>query len=143
LSLDDSDSLVHKEELMADQFVAPTPSFAPNPDILAAYIRGQMAPGAVQQQQQQLQTGALNIQQIQLALQNQQLLQGIGRSYADSYMNGGAPGATAQMAPPALRARVATDPPRVAYRMARRALYPALVVQFLVLLPYHHPRQAQ
>jgi hypothetical protein len=81
---------------MADQFVAPTPSFAPAPDILSAYIRGQMLPGAQMQQQQQLQTGALNIQQLQLALQNQQLLQGIGRSYADSYINSGARGATAQ-----------------------------------------------
>jgi len=78
---------------MAD-FVAPSPSFAPPPDVLGAYIRGQMAPiqvqaGAQQLQQAQqtqsqeaqmfpgqLQGQGLNLQQMRLALQFQQFKQG-------------------------------------------------------------------
>lgn len=61
---------------MAD-FFNPTPGFAPPPDMLAAYLRGQMAPGIVQGQQQQLQSGALSLEQARLALQNQQVSQQI------------------------------------------------------------------
>jgi hypothetical protein len=56
---------------MCADFVSPTPSFAPQPDILAAYLRGQNAPilqaGAMQelqQGQQDLQTGALKLDQL-------------------------------------------------------------------------------
>lgn len=50
-----------------------------NPDILGSYIRGQMAPLQVQQAQQQLTAGNLNIQQLQLALRGQQMTQDFAR----------------------------------------------------------------
>jgi hypothetical protein len=64
------------------EFVAPSPSFAPPPDMLAAYVRGQMSnfavPAAQQQMQagqQDLQEGSLKIDQLRLALQNQRMYQ--------------------------------------------------------------------
>lgn len=62
-----------------------------NPDILGAYIRGQMAPLQVQAAQQGVQAGALQLNQLKLALQGQQMTQNLARQIA-----GGYPGQAAQ-----------------------------------------------
>ena len=57
---------------MADFYA---PQFNPPPNMLASYIQGQMAPLQVQNAQQQVQQGGLQIDQLRLALQNQQMYQ--------------------------------------------------------------------
>jgi hypothetical protein len=61
---------------MADFYA---PQFNPPADVLGSYLRGRMAPGVLQQQQQELQQGrqdiqgnSLKLEQLQLALRNQQ-----------------------------------------------------------------------
>lgn len=64
------------------------------PDLLASYLRGTMAPGAIEGQQQELQKGALGIQQLQLALRGQQAYQNVAlQSLGEQGYNvgGGAP----------------------------------------------------
>jgi hypothetical protein len=46
---------------------------AQQPDVIGQYLRGAFAPGQLQGQQQQLQEGALNIQQLKMALQGRQM----------------------------------------------------------------------
>lgn len=85
---------------MAAEFYAP--QFIPPPDMLAAYVRGQMAPGAIQGQQQELTEGRLRIDQLRLALQKQ----GIINQAALGQMGGGSP---QQPGPLAAGAQMAGD----------------------------------
>lgn len=59
---------------MADFYA---PQFQPPVDVLGSYIRGQMAPLQVQAAQQDVQKGALGIDQLKLALSNQQAYQDV------------------------------------------------------------------
>lgn len=62
-----------------------------NPDILGSYIRGQMAPLQVQQAQQQVTAGNLNIDQLKLALKGQQMTQDLASQlYSPSGQSAGA-----------------------------------------------------
>jgi hypothetical protein len=63
------------------------------PDLLGSYLRGVSAPGQLQAQQQGLEQGALNIDQLRLAVGNQQMLQDVARGalQRDGYL-GGTPG---------------------------------------------------
>lgn len=66
------------------------PQIQPPADILGSYIRGQMAPLQVQQAQQQLTAGNLNIQQLQLALRGQQMTQDFARQLYGGGQSSGA-----------------------------------------------------
>lgn len=95
---------------MAD-FVVPQSGMNAPPDVLAAYLRGQMAPGNLMQQQQQiaggnqsLQAGALNLQQLQQAMKfnqfkNNVLMNAIPQGLGGSAPNGGTQDASSQSAP--------------------------------------------
>jgi hypothetical protein len=63
------------------------------PDLLGSYVRGLSIPGQLQQQQQGLEQGALNIDQLRLAVGNQQMFQDVARGalQRDGYL-GGTPG---------------------------------------------------
>lgn len=69
------------------------------PDVLGAYIRGQLSPGVVQQQQQELQEGGLKLQQLRLALQNQQMYQQIARQGLAGQQPARSPSAGVQTGP--------------------------------------------
>jgi hypothetical protein len=60
------------------------------PDLLGQYVRGQMAPGEIQAQQQQNTEGGLRIDQLRLALGNQQMYQDVARQGLQSqgYLGG-------------------------------------------------------
>jgi hypothetical protein len=63
------------------------------PDLLGSYLRGLSAPGQLQAQQQQNTAGALNIDQLRIAVGNQQMFQDVARGalQRDGYL-GGTPG---------------------------------------------------
>lgn len=91
---------------MCADFVTPTSGFNPPPDILAAYLRGQMAPGQVIQQQQQiagnnqaLQTGALNMQQLQQAMKFNQFKNNVLMGAIPQSLGGGTQDASSQSSP--------------------------------------------
>lgn len=76
---------------MADFYA---PQFNPPPDVLGSYIRGQMAPGAVQEQQNTLASQGLSLDQMRLAMQSQQMKQQAAQQYvnAGQTQGAGAPG---------------------------------------------------
>jgi hypothetical protein len=68
------------------------------PDLLGSYVRGQMAPGELQAQQQQLTAGNLNIDQLRLAVGSQQMGQDVVRGALQSQgLIPGGPSAGMQM----------------------------------------------
>jgi len=64
------------------------------PDLLGSYVRGQMIPGAQQLQQQDITKGQLGIDQLRIALGNQQMYQDIARQslQGQGYLGGPQPG---------------------------------------------------
>lgn len=71
---------------MADFY--PAAQYIQNPDILASYVRGQMAPLQVQQAQQQLTAGGLDIEKLRLALQQQRQVMDYANRLAGSQSGG-------------------------------------------------------
>jgi hypothetical protein len=59
------------------------------PDLLGSYIRGAMAPGEMQAQQQQNTMGQLQIDQLRMAMGNRQMLRWYFMSQAGSAQEGG------------------------------------------------------
>lgn len=92
---------------MCAEFVAPQ---FQNQDFLGAYLRGQQGgqnaaafPGAMQQQQQDLQKGTLGLDQMRLALKNQQMYSQVAQQdlQKQGYLGGNAPSGGIQNGPQA------------------------------------------
>jgi hypothetical protein len=95
----------HGVELMADFYA---PQINAPPDMLAAYVRGRMAPGMIQGQQQELQAGQLNLDQLRqtMALKQQEnaALMPLLRQYSSLLTGQGQPQGAPQQATPAAQA---------------------------------------
>ena len=101
------------------EFVPPPQIQQPN--FLQSYLQGRMAPMQVQQEQQKTQAGALQLEQLRIALRNQQMTQQYAQQLAGQAagaQNGGTPTGGIQNGPQGSVSQPQQDMPQVNTMMA-------------------------